>query len=121
MMVEIRKGSKTLTIPAGAIRRYASAGWALATSSEQKLEESIQENAPFTDKTDEIETYSDTEESVEEPEIEEEYIEVDPEELAQRPLNTLDREEISILAEYKGIDTAGMTAKQIRAALRGLE
>ena len=118
-MVKIRKGSKTLTVPAGAVRKYTLAGWKLVESSKSDEKQDSQEKVPSTDKKDEIE---DSNDAVEDSEESEEYIEVDPEELAQRPINTLDREELVILAEFKGIDTSEITStKQLRAALRDLE
>lgn len=120
-MVKIRKGSKTLTVPAGAVRKYTAAGWKLVESSKSDEKQDSQEKVPSNDKEDKIEDSSDFLGDSEESD-EEEYIEVDPEELAQRPLNTLDREELAILAEFKGVDTSEITsAKQLRAALRALE
>ena len=56
-------------------------------------------------------------------EEEEEDIEyVDPAELAKKPIDELDRDELKILAEYKGIDISGITStKKLRAALRDME
>lgn len=119
-MVEIRKGSKTLTVPAGAVRKYTSAGWKLTGSSKSEDKVENREKVPSNNKEDENEDSGEAGEDLLESEYEE--IEVDPEELAQRPLNTLDREELTILAEFKGIDTSEITsAKQLRAALRALE
>ena len=96
-MVEIKKGTKILTIPAGALSKYASTGWELIKA---------KKSAP----------------KVVEDEFEEEIEYVDPEELAEKPLNELDKEELKILAEYKGLDTKELTtAKKLRAALGALE
>lgn len=114
-MVEIRKGSKILTIPAGALKRYASAGWELTDSKSTK--------APMGEAK--AEKYTEPEKPVEE-EVEDEFEEdveyVDPEELAEKPLSELDKEELQILAEFKGLDTTELTtAKKLRAALGALE
>lgn len=119
-MVKIKKGKLTLTVPAGAVRKYTSAGWELADSSKLEISEDSQEKVPSYHKEDKIEDSGESGGDLNESE-EEEYEEVDPEELAQRPINTLDREELAILAEYKGLDTTDMSTKQIRAALRALE
>ena len=117
-MVKIKKGKLTLTVPAGAVRKYTSAGWELAgiSKSEVKVTKPTTPHA----NTNEDETADDTQLEDESTEEEVEY--VDPEELAQRPLSELDREELRILAEYKGIDVSEMTStKQLRNTLRSLE
>ena len=115
-MVKIKKGKLTLTVPAGAVRKYTSAGWELAGSSKSKA---TNPTAPHANAK-EDETAYDTQLDDESTEEEVEY--VDPEELAQRPLGELDREELRILAEYKGIDVSEITStKQLRNALRSLE
>lgn len=117
-MVKIKKGKLTLTVPAGAVRKYTSAGWELAGSSKSKSKVT-KPTVPYTDMN-EGETADDTQ--LEDDSTEEEVEYVDPDELAQRPLNELDREELRILAEYKGIDVSEMTStKQLRNALRSLE
>ena len=117
-MVKIKKGKLTLTVPAGAVRKYTSAGWELAGSSKSKSKATNPTAHHANAKEDE--TAYDTQLDDESTEEEVEY--VDPEELAQRPLGELDREELRILAEYKGIDVSGITStKQLRNALRSLE
>ena len=117
-MVKIKKGKLTLTVPAGAVRKYTSAGWELAGSSKSKSNVTKPTTPHANAKEDEI-AY-DTQLDDESTEEEVEY--VDPEELAQRPLGELDREELRILAEYKGIDVSEITStKQLRNALRSLE
>lgn len=117
-MVKMKKGRLTLSVPAGAVRKYISAGWKPTESS--KSDEILDEGtfSPETENEDEIGAVSESEEDYAEDEVE--Y--VDPEELAQRPLGELDKEELRILAEYKGIDISGLnSAKQLRAAIRALE
>lgn len=113
-MVEIKKGNMTLTVPAGAVRKYARAGWQLASESKSEVNVVEPTNTPL-----------DEDESVvaDSSESEEEDVEyVDPEELAMRPLEELDREELRILAEYKGIDVSEINStKRLRAALKALE
>ena len=117
-MVKIKKGKLTLTVPAGVVRKYTSAGWELAGSS--KSESKVTKQTTPHANTNEDETADDTQ--LEEESTEEEVEYVDPEELAQRPLSELDREEVRILAEYKGIDVSEITStKQLRNALRSLE
>ena len=112
-MVKIKKGKLTLTVPAGAVRKDTSAG-----SSKAKAKVT-NPTAPHANAK-EDETAYDTQLDDESTEEEVEY--VDPEELAQRPLGELDREELRILAEYKGIDVSEITStKQLRNALRSLE
>lgn len=106
-MVKIKKNGLTLTVPAGALKRYVSAGWEPEKGSKKHKEEKPEDVQDVVDE-------------VEDPEEEVEY--VDPEELARRPLAELDRDELKILAEYKGLDTSEFTsAKQIRNALKSLE
>lgn len=117
-MVKMKKGRLTLSVPAGAVRKYISAGWEPTESS--KSEEILDEGALSheTENEDEIGDVSESEADYAEDEVE--Y--VDPEELAQRPLGELDKEELKILAEYKGIDISGLnSARQLRAAIRSLE
>ena len=117
-MVKMKKGKLTLSVPAGAVHRYISAGWKPTES--PKSEEILDEGTlnPETENEDEIEDLGDAEEDENEEDVE--Y--VDPEELALRPLGELDKEELRILAEYKGIDTSNLnSAKQLRAAIRALE
>ena len=111
-MVEIRKGNKTLSIPAGSIKKYLKAGWELSKGSmKQKNDARVEEDSALAVSTDE---------PLENEEEEVEY--VDPEELARRPLSELDREELRILAEFKGLNPEDYgTTKQLRAALRSLE
>lgn len=112
-MVKIKKGKLTLTVPAGAVRKYISAGWELANGSK------LTRKSVTPTLTDPMENGGQSEDE----ETSDEDVEyVDPEELAQKPLNELDREELRILAEFKGIDVSEITStKQLRAALRALE
>lgn len=115
-MIKIRKGSKTLLIPAGAYDTiYAPAGWekedntAKAVEEPQKVEETPE---PLEDVPEE--------ESDEELDEEGEDVEyVDPEELNEKPLEELDFEELKILAEYLGINTKGLKSKkEVREAIK---
>ena len=111
MMVKIHKGRLALTIPAGAVRKYTLAGWELS------------ENSKSDEATEEVSVNEDDTDSEAISEEEEEDIEyVDPAELAKKPIDELDRDELKILAEYKGIDISGITStKKLRAALRDME
>lgn len=117
-MVEMKKGKLTLTIPAGAVRKYIKAGWEPTHSSGViEGEEKGKLNSEIEEELEEV-----LENESEDGEYEEDVEYVDPEELAQKPLNELDKEELRILAEYKGIDVSELsTAKQLRSALRSLE
>lgn len=109
-MIEIRKGNRHLLIPAGSLKRYLSAGWSTTEQPEE-----TNDDVNLTSGEEELQ-----QEYVDPEEEDVEY--VDPEELAQRPLSELDREELRILAEYKGIDVSGLTStKQLRNAIRNLE
>lgn len=109
----VKEGQDPMIIPAGAYRMYAKAGWVKEKSSRRnkKEEEKPQVKNP--------------EPKIEEPEVEEEeedVVYVDPEDLAKRPLGELDKEELQILAEYKGIDISKhTTSKQLREAIRALD
>ena len=109
----VKEGQDPMTIPAGAYRVYAKAGWVKEKSSRRnkKEEEKPQVENP--------------EPKIEEPEVEEEeedVVYVDPEDLAKKPLGELDKEELQILAEYKGIDISKhTTSKQLREAIRALD
>ena len=112
-MIEISKGDRHLTIPAGALKQYVSAGWEPTEIGHQKeikaTDEPKMEN-------------SGNEKYVEEVDEDEEVIYVDPEELMLKPLSELDKEELVILAEYKGLDTSKLkTMKQLRDAIRSIE
>lgn len=112
MMVKIHKGRLALTIPAGAVRKYTLAGWELS------------ENSKSDEVTEEVSVNEDADTNSEAiSEEEEEDVEyVDPAELAKKPIDELDRDELKILAEYKGIDISGITStKKLRAALRDME
>lgn len=109
----VKEGQNPMIIPAGAYKMYAKAGWAKEKSSRrnEKEEEKPQVEEP------EIE-----EPQVEEEEEDEDVEYVDPEDLAKRPLGELDKEELQILAEYKGIDISKhTTSKQLREAIRALD
>lgn len=111
-MVKVVKNGMTLTIPAGAVKTYCSAGWKLAPSDEGKARPVKSQEKPMMKSEDTEETYDEEEEV--------EY--VDPEDLAQKPLEELDIEELKILAEYKGLDTTRLTsARKLRTALESLE
>lgn len=110
-MVKVRKGTKTLSIPAGSVRKYLSAGWELTKGSRVSRVDTTRNNLKFEEDI-----------QLQDGEYEDDVEYVDPEELAHRPLGELDKEELAILAEYKGIDVSHMsTAKQLRAAIRSLE
>lgn len=109
----VKEGQDPMIIPAGAYKMYAKAGWAKEKSSRRnkKEEEKPQVEEP------EIE-----ESQVEEEEEDEDVEYVDPEDLAKKPLGELDKEELKILAEYKGIDISKhTTSKQLREAIRALD
>ena len=109
----VKEGQDPMIIPAGAYKMYAKAGWAKEKSSRRnkKEEEKPQVKEP------EIE-----EPQVEDEEEDEDVEYVDPEDLAKRPLGELDKEELQILAEYKGIDISKhTTSKQLREAIRALD
>lgn len=111
----VKEGQDPMTIPAGAYKMYAKAGWVKEKSSRRnkKEEEKPQVKEP----------------EIEEPKLDEEEDEegedveyVDPEDLAKKPLGELDKEELQILAEYKGIDISKhTTSKQLREAIRALD
>lgn len=120
-MVRMKKGKLTLSVPAGAVRKYISAGWEPTES--LKSDEILDEGtfSPETKNDGEIGNVSESEVDYS-GEFEDEVEYVDPEELAHRPLGELDKEELRILAEYKGIDTSNLnSAKQLRTAIRSLE
>lgn len=123
-MVEIRKGDRVLSVPAGAVKKYTSAGWIVKVSkSEKKVskdkELSSKENEALAgDHTQDDGEWDDSD--YEDAAEDEDY--VDPEELAARPLEELSTEELRILAEYKGIDVTELrSAKKLRAAIAALE
>lgn len=109
----VKEGHDPMIIPAGAYKMYAKAGWVKEKSSRRnkKEEEKPQVKNP--------------EPEIEEPEVEEEeedVVYVDPEDLAKRPLGELDKEELQILAEYRGIDISKhTTSKKLREAIRALD
>lgn len=114
----VKEGQDPMIIPAGAYKMYAKAGWVKEKSSRRNKKE--EEKPQVKNPEPEIE-----EPEVEEPEIEEEeedVVYVDPEDLAKKPLGELDKEELQILAEYKGIDISKhTTSKQLREAIRALD
>lgn len=117
-MVEIRKGNKSLSIPAGALKKFVSAGWepVKAPKRERKPESGKITESPKNNE--DLDKNTEPDEEIED----EEFEEVDPEELALRPLSELDKEELQILAEYKGLDISELSSvKQLRAALKALE
>lgn len=109
----VKEGQDPMIIPAGAYKMYAKAGWAKEKSSRRNEKE---EEKPQVE-----------EQEIEEPQVKEEEEDedveyVDPEDLAKRPLGELDKEELQILAEYKGIDISKhTTSKQLREAIRALD
>ena len=109
----VKEGQNPMIIPAGAYKMYAKAGWVKEKSSRRNKKE---EEKP---------QVKNTEPEIEEPEVEEEeedVVYVDPEDLAKKPLGELDKEELQILAEYKGIDISKhTTSKQLREAIRALD
>lgn len=114
-MVKVVKDDMTLTIPAGAVKDYISTGWKLADS---KHTESAKEEVKSKVKEPVKEDDSDSEDNYEDDDV----VYVDPEELAERPLEELDAEELRILAEYKGIDVSHISSvKKLRAAIEALE
>lgn len=109
----VKEGQNPMIIPAGAYKMYAKAGWVKEKSSirNKKEEEKPQVEEP------EIEELQ-----VEDEEEDEDVVYVDPEDLAKKPLGELDKEELQILAEYKGIDISKhTTSKQLREAIRALD
>ena len=123
-MIQIRKHDKVISIPSGAFKMYASAGWELVENSKAPSKKKVTE-AEHSEPEAEAEaedgvTDEDSEVSDEdEDEAEYEEIEVDPEELLEKPLEELDFEELNIVAEYLGIDTSKLkTSKALRAAIK---
>lgn len=118
-MVEITKGSMTLTVPRGAYdNQYAPAGWEMK-SNNKSSKPSEQPKAKVKEPEEVAEEDSEDVEDVEDTEEDVEYIEVDPEELLEKPLEELDFEELKIVADYLGLDTKGMTtSKAIRSAIK---
>lgn len=120
-MIQIVKGEKSLKIPAGAYKRYAKAGWKLASTSNKEETSSDVTNLASEENSSALAENTEAQEELG-VEEDEEVIYVDPEELANRPLSELDKEELRILAEYKGLELdETASAKQLRAALRALE
>lgn len=120
-MIKITKDGKTSSVPAGSVAKFLSAGWVLLNGeapSKKKAEPTISPEESTEAPTEELieEEQGEDEEDTEEVEY------VDPEELMQKPLSELDKEELIILAQYKGIDTENLTtSKQLRAAIRNLD
>lgn len=114
-MIKIRKGSKTLVIPAGAYDTiYAPAGWERADGTKKSVKEPQK-----VEKTPEPleESEEEFEEELDEEDEDVEY--VDPEELNEKPLEELDFEELKILAEYLDIDVKGLKSKKdVREAIK---
>lgn len=121
-MVRIKKGKLTLTVPAGAVRKYTLAGWELADGSKSDENAVAPTNTSTNENGDVNNDYSEPEGEPSEEEDDEDLEYVDPEELAQKPLEELDQDELTILAEFKGLDVSELTTvKKLRAALRALE
>lgn len=110
-MIKIMKGSRTLTIPAGAYESmYAPNGWELVGTKKKTEKKSKEEPKSELEVTEEPEEVTEDEEDVE-------Y--VDPEELLEKPLEELDFEELKILAEYLDISTKGLKSKkEVREAIK---
>lgn len=114
-MVKIYKKGKGMTIPKGSLDKFLAAGWSLENDDEKPKKKSSghHHSMPEEDSFTPVE---------DEDSDEEEYVEVDPEELASRDLSELDMDELKILAEYKGLDISGLTTtRKLRAALEALE
>ena len=114
-MIKIRKGSKTLMIPAGAYDTiYAPAGW--------EKEEKPEEPAKAVEEPQEVDETPESVEEEPEEELEEEDEDVeyvDPEELNEKPLEELDFDELKILAEYLGVNIKGLKSKkEVRDAIK---
>lgn len=117
-MVRMRKNKLELTIPAGSVRKYKKAGWELAE--ELKDSSDLEDIENVTENVDSQLPESNTEDDDSEDDEDVEYI--DPEDLVNKPLEELDRDELKILAEYKGIDTTGLkSTKKLKAAIEALE
>lgn len=114
-MIKIRKGSKTLMIPAGAYDTiYAPAGWERAEKP-NTTEKSVEKPQEPDETPESLE--EEPEEELEEEEEDVEY--VDPEELNEKPLEELDFEELKILAEYLDINIKGLKSKkEVRDAIK---
>lgn len=114
-MIKIYKKGKEITVPKGSLDKFLTAGWSLENGDEKPKKKSSGHHHPMPEE----DSFTPVED---EDSDDEEYVEVDPEELASRDLSELDREELRILAEYKGIDVSEMTStRQLRNALRSLE
>lgn len=118
-MITIRKGNRILSIPSGAYKTYASAGW-VKDGEQIEAETQVEEVVEETTEEPEVEPEAATESEAEEESEEEEEVEyVDPEELKEKPLSELDFEELQILAEYLGIDIKNLkTSKALRAEIK---
>ena len=134
-LITIYKGNKSLTIPSGSYsRQYAPAGWSLTKpvkevpnekdliqiekGDEEPTGDDIVDENPDDDLNDDLND-DDSEDDFDEDE-DVEY--VDPEDLAKRQISTLDKDELEILAEYKGLDISKLTTiKKLKEALKGLE
>lgn len=121
-MVNIKKGKQRLSIPIGSLKKYTSTGWEIDDNTDSSYASSKdpvvlhQANPePDGDNGSDLENNEDEDDS-------EEFEYVDPEDLAKKPLDELDIEDLKILAEYKGIDISDLrTAKKLRAAIEALE
>ena len=120
-----KKGHRPLTIPSGSLKKYLATGWSTSRPTKEKkvdtpVETEVEDEDVYTPGTDSKLPQED--EQTEDTENDEEFEEVDPEELEKRPLSELDKEELQILAEYKGLDISSLTTvKQLREALKSLE
>lgn len=118
MFIEVKKGDRILSIPAGALKTYAAAGWEVQGEKKSvEPEEEVKEPETQEPELSEVEEEEVPEETEEAEEEEVEY--VDPEELKERPLSELDFEELQILAEYLGIAIQGIkSSKTLRAKIK---
>ena len=123
-MIKVCKGNKSLLIPAGAYKhQYAPHGWTISNDVKPKSEDFDQhsKNMPGAEVTDENGDQTSPQGDLNTGDEDEEVEYVDPEELATKPLDELDRDELTILAEYKGLDVSTLTTKkQLKEALRQL-
>ena len=114
-MIKIYKKGKEMTVPKGSLDKFLTAGWSLENGDEKPKKKSSGHPPPIPEEA----SFPPVDDA---DSAEEEYVEVDPEELASRDLSELDMDELKILAEYKGLDISGLTTtRKLRAALEALE
>lgn len=131
-MIIVEKNKKRMSIPAGALKKFKNAGWTPLDELQENPDVEDEDITINTDEpeTDEDEDSEDTEDDSEgedddegdEDSDEDEDLDETIEELLEKPLNDLNKEELITLAEYKGLDVDELkTAKQLRNALRDLD